>query len=105
MGAIFIPAIRPQPVDALAALIGPLRDQEKGGCIPPMPGDPVSIPHDIENRGVATGIDQVANPQVSDASLQPPQVAESTGSPSQGGDTGSNPVGTTQVEHVGFESG
>jgi hypothetical protein len=24
-------------------------EAEKGGCIPPTPGDPVSIPHDIEN--------------------------------------------------------
>jgi hypothetical protein len=30
-----------------------------------MPGDPVNIPHDIENRGVTTGIDQELNPEVS----------------------------------------
>jgi hypothetical protein len=29
-----------------------------------MPGDPVNIPHDIENRAVATGIDQELTPQV-----------------------------------------
>jgi hypothetical protein len=32
---------------------------------PPPPGDPVSIPHDVENREVGTGIDQELNPQVS----------------------------------------
>jgi hypothetical protein len=37
-------------------------------------GDPVSIPHDIENRGVATGIDQELNPQLSVAFPPRPQV-------------------------------
>jgi hypothetical protein len=37
----------------------------KGGCSAPPPFDPASIPHDIEKRGVATGIDQERNPQVS----------------------------------------
>jgi hypothetical protein len=38
----------------------------------------VNIPHDIENRGVATGIDQEVNLQVSGPFLPPPQVMEST---------------------------
>jgi hypothetical protein len=49
-------------------------DRCKGGC---SPGDPVSIPHDIENRGVATRIDQQRNPQVSGAFQRSTQVTES----------------------------
>ena len=72
-------------------------ENAKGGCSPPTPGDPVSIPHDVENRGVATGINQQLNPQVSGPSRVPPQVTESRGATSQGGDTGSNPVGTADA--------
>jgi hypothetical protein len=39
--------------------------------------DPVSIPHDIENRRVATRIDQERNPQVSGAFQRSPQVTGS----------------------------
>ena len=60
------------------------------------PGEPVFIPHDVENRGVATGIDQEPNPQISGTFPPPPQVIDSARAPSQGGDTGSNPVGTTR---------
>ena len=49
---------------------------QKGGCSAPPPFDPVSIPHDIEKRGVATGIDQERNPQVSGPIPPPPQVTE-----------------------------
>jgi len=52
--------------------------ERKGGCIPPTPGDPVSIPHDIENGGVTTGIDEDVNLQVSGPFLPPPQAVEST---------------------------
>jgi hypothetical protein len=38
---------------------------EQGGCGHRTPGNPVNIPHDIENRGVATGIDQKLNAEVS----------------------------------------
>ncbi len=44
---------------------------------PPQPRDPVSIPHDVKNRGVGTGIDQELNPQVSRPLRVPPQVTES----------------------------
>ena len=49
----------------------------KGGCSLGHPFDPVTIPHDIENRGVATRIDQERNPQVSGAFQRSPQVTES----------------------------
>jgi hypothetical protein len=51
----------------------PSEGRHKGGCSLRAPGDPVAIPHDIENRGEATGIDQQLNPQVS--SLVPPSAA------------------------------
>jgi hypothetical protein len=41
------------------------------------PFDPASIPHGIENRGVATRIDEERNPQVSGAFRRPPQITES----------------------------
>ncbi len=41
------------------------------------PGHPVSIPHDDENRGAVTGIDQEPDPQGSDTFLPPPQVTDS----------------------------
>jgi hypothetical protein len=49
---------------------------EQGGCSRSTPGNPVNIPHDIENRGVATGIDQKLNPEVSGGIRPSPQVAE-----------------------------
>jgi len=49
-------------------------DRCKGGCSLGHPFDPVTIPHDIENRGVATRIDQERNPQVSGAFQRSPQV-------------------------------
>jgi hypothetical protein len=72
------------------------RGERKGDCGPLPPRDSVSIPHDIENRGVATGIDQELNSQVSGRVRVPPQVTKSARATSQGGDTGSNPVGTTR---------
>jgi hypothetical protein len=63
------------------------------------PFDPASIPHDIEDRGVATRIDQERNPPVSGNFRRSPQVTESAGSTAQGGDTGST-VGTTVKRHV-----
>jgi hypothetical protein len=67
-----------------------------GWCHPSASGDPVFIPHDVEKRGVLTRIDPEPNSQVSDPFPPPPQVTDSAGSASQGGDTGSNPVGTTR---------
>ena len=49
----------------------------KGGCSLGHPFDPVTIPHDIENRRVATRIDQERNPQVSGAFQRSPQVTGS----------------------------
>jgi len=43
----------------------------------PTPGDPANIPHDVEDRGVATRIDQEPNPQISGPFWPPPQVADS----------------------------
>jgi hypothetical protein len=68
-----------------------------GWCHPSASGDPVFIPHDVEKRGVLTRIDPEPNSQVSDPFPPPPQVTDSAGSASQGGDTGSNPVGTTKL--------
>jgi hypothetical protein len=72
-------------------------DRPKGGDSAPHASDPALIPHDIENRGVATGIDPQLNPQISGPFPPPHQVANRPGSTSQGGDTGSNPVGTTNA--------
>src|SRR6266508_2869524 len=47
------------------------------GCSPPHATDPVNIPHDVENRRVATRFDQELNPQISGPSRVPPQVTES----------------------------
>jgi hypothetical protein len=71
-------------------------DGRKGGDSAPHAGDPALIPHDIENRGVATGIDRQLNPQISGPFPPPHQVANRPGSTSQGGDTGSNPVAATR---------
>jgi hypothetical protein len=49
----------------------------QGGCSPPHATDPVNIPHDVENRRVATRFDQELNPQISGPSRVPPQVTES----------------------------
>jgi hypothetical protein len=47
-----------------------------GGCSAPAPRDPVNIPHDNENRGVTTEIDQGLNPQVIAPFLHEPQVTQ-----------------------------
>ncbi len=52
-------------------------DRRKGGCSPSTPDHPVSIPHDIENRGVATGNDRGLNPQIRSLFPPPPQVTGS----------------------------
>ena len=59
--------------------------------------DPVSIPHDNEGREVTTGTDLEPNPQVIGSFRRPLRVTEPARSSSQGGDWGSNPVGTTKV--------
>jgi hypothetical protein len=64
----------------------------QGGCSPRAPGNPVNIPHDIENRGVATGNDQKQNPQVSGRIRRSPQVTESARLNLSGWRHGSNPV-------------
>jgi hypothetical protein len=74
-----------------------LEGRRKGGCSAPHAVDPVSIPHGTEEQGVTTGTNRELNPQVNGPLPRPPQVRDRTGSTSQGGDTGSNPVGTTQV--------
>jgi hypothetical protein len=69
----------------------------KGGCSLLSRFDPVYIPHDIENRRVATGIDEGRNSRLA-ALLPHLRRSRKRARPtSQGGDTGSNPVGTTQV--------
>jgi hypothetical protein len=62
--------------DALSAAASS-EDRCKGGCSLGQPIDPVSIPHDNENRGVATRSDQERNRQVSGAFQRSPQVTES----------------------------
>jgi hypothetical protein len=52
------------------------RARREGGCSLHTRGYPVSIPHDIENRGVATGIDWELNPHVRGLFPPPPQVTE-----------------------------
>jgi hypothetical protein len=55
------------------------KTDEEGGCSAPPPFDPVSIPHDIEKRGVTTGSDREPNRPV-DGPLRPPmQVTEPAG--------------------------
>jgi hypothetical protein len=56
-----------------------MRSEDGGAQSQPLDGTqpPVNIPHDIENRGVATGIDQEKTPQLSSPSPPPPQVTES----------------------------
>jgi hypothetical protein len=62
--------------DALSAAESS-EDRCRGGCKPRPPFCPVSISHDIENRAVATRIDQERSPQVSGACQRSPQVTES----------------------------
>jgi hypothetical protein len=67
-------------------------------CVVPTGFEPVSppnIPHDIENRGVATGIDQELNPQVSGRFPPPPQVTESARRALSSGITGASEATTT----------
>jgi hypothetical protein len=54
------------------------RARRKGGCSHHTRGYPVSIPHDIENRGVATGIDRELDPHVIGPIMPPPQLTEPT---------------------------
>jgi hypothetical protein len=60
----------------VAASSQPLRVRRKGGCSRDSPGDPVNIPHDIGNRGVATRTDEELRPQVSGLIPPRPQVTE-----------------------------
>jgi hypothetical protein len=55
---------------------GASKTNRKGGCSHTRPGDPVNILHDIEDRGVATGIDQELMPQVSGPIPPAPLVTE-----------------------------
>jgi hypothetical protein len=59
--------------------------RREGGCSALHGADPVSIPHDIEQRGVTTGTNREPNPQVNGLITLPPQVMGSAGTPSQGG--------------------
>jgi hypothetical protein len=52
-------------------------DRGKVVVVPGAPDNPVNIPHDIEYRGLATGIDQKLNPEVSGGIRPSPQVTES----------------------------
>jgi hypothetical protein len=73
-----------------------VEDRCKGGCSVGPLFDPVSIPHDIENRGVATRIDKERIRRSAPLSNDRRRSRNRPGSTSQGGDTGSNPVGTTR---------
>ena len=84
-----------RPVRSTPREIAWSEGRRKGGCSPGTAGDPASIPHDVEDRGVATGIKQELNPQVSGLFHLRRRSQNRPGAPSQGGDTGSNPVGTT----------
>jgi hypothetical protein len=70
----------------------------EGGCSPPAPCNSVCIPHDVENRRVATRPAGKRIRSSAPSSTSPPQVTKSSGTRAQGGDTGSNPVGTTAAE-------
>ena len=78
----------------------PLADMPgaKGGDIPQHAIDAASIPHDVENRRVETGSDPERNPQFSCPFPPHRRSRNRPGSTSQGGDTGSNHVGTTSVK-------
>ena len=69
--------VSPKPGDGRISAAASSDDRCKGGCSLGHPFDPVTIPHDIENRGVATRIDQERNPQVSGAFQRSPQVTGS----------------------------
>jgi hypothetical protein len=75
-------------------------DRGKVVVVPGAPDNPVNIPHDIEYRGLATGIDQKLNPEVSGVFGHHRRSQNRPGSASQGGDTGSNPVGTTSGNEI-----
>ena len=68
-------------VSSAAEAIRVLRPKtdEKGGCSAPPPFDPVSIPHDIEKRGVTTGTDPEPDPQVNGLFVPPLHVSGSAG--------------------------
>ena len=53
------------------------RLRQAGWCHQSASGDPVFIPHDVEKRGVLTGIDPEPDSQVSDPFPPPPQVTDS----------------------------
>jgi hypothetical protein len=57
----------------------PAWSKGRGGCSPGTPRNPVNIPHDIEDRRVATANDRQLNPQVSEPIRPSPQVTESAG--------------------------
>jgi hypothetical protein len=76
---------------------GIAEDGREGGCSHASPSHPVNIPHDNEDRGVVTGFDEERIHRSASLSHPPPQFTKHPGPPSQRGDTGSNPVGTTQV--------
>jgi hypothetical protein len=77
----------------LPSLLRPQTDAKV--VVAPPPLDPVSIPHDIENGGVATRIDRNGIHRLAALFHLSPQVTKRPRSRSQGGDTGSNPVGTS----------
>jgi hypothetical protein len=60
-----------------ASSADPVTPGSKGDCSLGHPFHPLFIPHDNENRGVATRIDQERNPQVSGAFQRSPHVTES----------------------------
>ena len=74
---------------------GIAEDGREGGCSHASPRHPVNIPHDNEDRGVVTGFDEERIHRSASLSHPPPQFTKHPGPPSQGGNTGSNPVGTT----------
>jgi hypothetical protein len=55
------------------------KTDEEGGCSAPPPIDLVSIPHDIEKRGVTTGGDREPNRPVDGPLRAPMQVTEPAG--------------------------
>jgi hypothetical protein len=73
------------------------RPTQGGGCSPPHACDPVNIPHDIENRGERPESTRKGLRRSAALLRLRRKSRNQLGSPSQGGHTGSNPVGTTQV--------
>jgi hypothetical protein len=104
-------AIRaPTEERVLPLVFGPRARDQLGSIRPPNGGgawvqggdtlqhavDPVSIPHDVGNQGVATGNDRKLNPQVC-VPFPPPQlVTESARTTLSRWRHGFEPVGTTQ---------